>query len=331
MNYRSVKDLNDCIVANLSRLPRDIELVVGIPRSGLLAANLIALHRNLPLADLDGYLAGRVLSGGERLRKRIGATTPWKEVKTLVVDDSVYYGKAMDKARERIRGAGLGSQVVYACVFVNPGSICKVDIFLEVCPIPRVFEWNIMHHSCLESSCVDVDGVLCRDPSEEENDDGPLYERFLTEVEPVVVPSYSIGWLVTCRLEKYRAQTTAWLARHNIHYRELIMMNYPNKAARLAAGNHAAFKATAYARTGAVLFVESSLAQAVEIAERTGRHVFSMETREMMGPGFLPASKRLAREMAMRNASRVKRLAARMWRLCLRWSRDRPAQVRGGT
>ena len=58
MNYRSVNDLNHCIVANLHRLPRDIDLVVGIPRSGVLAASLIALHLNLPLVDLDGFIEG---------------------------------------------------------------------------------------------------------------------------------------------------------------------------------------------------------------------------------------------------------------------------------
>lgn len=44
--------MNDTIVRNLHRLPRDIDLVVGIPRSGLLAANLLSLAANIPMADL---------------------------------------------------------------------------------------------------------------------------------------------------------------------------------------------------------------------------------------------------------------------------------------
>ena len=38
MHYRSISDMNDAIVRNLHRLPRDIDLVVGVPRSGILAA-----------------------------------------------------------------------------------------------------------------------------------------------------------------------------------------------------------------------------------------------------------------------------------------------------
>ena len=67
MNYRSVADLNRSIVSWLPSLPGDIELIVGVPRSGLLAANLLALHRNLPLTDIDGLLAGRIFESGDRL------------------------------------------------------------------------------------------------------------------------------------------------------------------------------------------------------------------------------------------------------------------------
>ena len=49
MNYRSVADLNDDVIAGLPLIPADVELVVGIPRSGLLAGTLVALALNVPL------------------------------------------------------------------------------------------------------------------------------------------------------------------------------------------------------------------------------------------------------------------------------------------
>ena len=52
MHYRSISDMNDAIVRNLHRLPRDIDLVVGVPRSGILAATLLSLTANIPMADL---------------------------------------------------------------------------------------------------------------------------------------------------------------------------------------------------------------------------------------------------------------------------------------
>jgi orotate phosphoribosyltransferase len=295
LNYRSVADLNRCIVAQQHRLPRDIDLVVGIPRNGLLAANLIALHLNLPMADLDGYLAGRLVGGGVRLQTNdipqdIGS------LKALVVDDSIHSGQALNEAKERINAAGLEENVVYACVFADPNATDKVDFYFDTCPMPRVFEWNIMHQIHLERSCVDIDGVLCRDPREEENDDGQRYEQFVATVESLVVPSVPVGWLVTCRLEKYRKSTVEWLARQGIRYRHLVMMNHPDKASRVASGGHASFKASVYRRVDAVLFIESSMKQAADIAQLTGRDVFCMETREMINPSFLARSRRLVRE-----------------------------------
>ena len=58
MHYRSVADLNEDIKANLHKIPEDVTLIVGVPRSGMLAANLIALYLNIPLTDIDNFIAG---------------------------------------------------------------------------------------------------------------------------------------------------------------------------------------------------------------------------------------------------------------------------------
>ena len=284
MNYRSVTDLNAVIVRSLARMPRDFELVVGIPRSGLVAAGLVALYLNKPLADLEGFLQRRFLGGGARLDPQRNAPLDPGTARVLVVDDSIQSGREVAKTRELLAKAGLTANASFFCVFADPKSVSKVDFYGEVCPMPRVFEWNIMHHPHLEYSCVDIDGVLCRDPTEEENDDGSRYEQFVSMVEPLMVPAVTIGWLVTCRLEKYRKQTIEWLARHGFHYKELVMMQYADKAARIAAGSHGAFKAAAYRKSGAILFIESSLKQAREIGEITGLDVFCLENREMIRP-----------------------------------------------
>lgn len=296
MNYRSINDLNRCILVNVQRLPRDIEIVVGIPRSGLLAANLIALHLNLPLADLDGFLQGRLLSAGRRLRKQ-------KEFsdfqRVLLVDDSVFSGEAMEVAKRRLLASSFKKEIITSCIYIDPLALKAVDFFFDICPTPRVFEWNIFHHPTLKTSCMDIDGVLCRDPTEEENDDGDSYLHFLTSVRPLMIPSVTVGYLVTCRLEKYREQTEAWLNSHNIKFDHLVMMDLPSKAARLASGGHARFKASVYTETGTGLFIESSLTQASQIVEITGKHVFCTETHEMIAPSMLAVAKKHVREESM--------------------------------
>lgn len=304
MNFRSVTDLNDAVLRGLHRLPAQIDLVVGIPRSGMLAANLIALHRNLPLADLDGFLEGRIMTPGRR-----GASIDAASIDhALVVDDSALGGGTMRRARGRIDAAGARCEVTTAVVYAAPEARTEVDLFLEQIVGPRVFEWNLMHGGMIGRSCVDIDGVLCADPTEHQNDDGPRYRRFLADAPPLLLPTVPVGRLVTCRLEKYRPLTAAWLDRHGVEYGELIMMDLPDKAARLASGGHARFKAEAYRRTDAPLFVESSDRQAVEIARLAGRPVLSIESRRMVHPGLAARVPVLAR----RAPSAARALARRL-------------------
>jgi orotate phosphoribosyltransferase len=193
-------------------------------------------------------------------------------------------------------------------VYAAPKAVSKVDFYFELCEMPRIFEWNLMNHPHIQRSCLDIDGVLCRDPRPEEDDDGSNYERFLATVEPLIVPTVEIGWLVTCRLEKYRDLTADWLAKHGIRYKNLVMMNYSTKAERMAAGRHADFKAKIYTDTEAVLFVESSCRQAAEISKRTGKYVFCMETREMVAPDNWAKARRLVYDQSSWGRLRLRRI-----------------------
>jgi orotate phosphoribosyltransferase len=293
MNYRSVADLDDQIVNWLGSLPRGIEVIVGIPRSGMLVANLLALHLNLPMTDVDGLLQGRMIQTGGRIKRDDLQTILAQKRRVLVVDDSVLDGTQLGIVKDQIDASGIPHEVLYAVPYISPGKEKLVDYFAEIVPTPRCFEWNLMHHKLfLSNSCMDIDGVLCRDPVESENDDGPQYQCFLAETEPLYLPSHPVAWLVTSRLEKYRAATEAWLSRHGVQYNELIMMNYPDMAARRAAKAYASFKADVYLRTKATLFIESSEELSRQIAELTGYHVFCMDTREMIAPGATSARKR---------------------------------------
>ena len=254
---------------------------MGIPRSGLLVANLLALYMNLPLADVDSFLEGRMLATGPRWKGPEGKDAG----KVLIVDDSLASGRQMQRTKERVADAGKEGRVLYAAVYVEPGKEHLVDYSCEIVSFPRCFEWNIFHHNYLETACVDIDGVLCRDPTGEENDDGVRYRGFLLSVKPKLLPTCPIGWLVSCRLEKYRDLTEMWLRRHGVEYRNLVMMDLPDKASRLAIpGQHSSFKAQVYISTGARMFIESSLEQARRITEISEQMVLCVETGEMISP-----------------------------------------------
>src|SRR5262245_26615315 len=96
MQFKSIADLNAAIIGNLHRFSADVDLVVGVPRSGLLAASILALHANRPLADLDGFLAGRKLQSG-RTRAPSGDGEPLSNAqRVLVLDDSIRSGKTLE-------------------------------------------------------------------------------------------------------------------------------------------------------------------------------------------------------------------------------------------
>jgi len=294
VEYRTVAQLDDAVVSWLADLPRDIDIVAGVPRSGLLVANLLALHLNIPMTDVAGLVEGRVIQAGARFKGSDPRQFLTRPRHVLVVDDSVCSGSAMRNARAQLAAAALPHRLSFAAVYMAPEARLDghVDMYREIVSMPRVFEWNLMHGTVLSNSCMDIDGVLCIDPTNEENDEVHDYLRFLRATPALHLPSAPVGWLVSLRLEKYRAQTEEWLARHKVRFGELRMMQYPDMAARRAARAYAQFKADIYMETGAWLFIESDAAVAVQIAQLSGKSVFCTETREMLAPGDSPSPAR---------------------------------------
>lgn len=272
INIRTVGDMAATIARNLHRIDRNaFDVVVGIPRSGMLPASIIATHLQMPLADPAGYSAGIV-------HGRSGAPVP-NGNRVLLVDDSCNKGRAFARAVQLLpRGTRITRLAVFGPYQVDPASVC--DIWFEQVGGPRVFAWNWTKHIRLPRWGFDFDGVLCRDNSRAENDDGPRYLDFLDRVEPLFVPSRPIGHIITGRLERYRPQTEAWLRRHGVQFESLTMMPYASKAERMAAGNRGGWKADQARRLGVEMFIESSPKQGAAIAREAGIPVFCTDTQE---------------------------------------------------
>lgn len=269
MNFKSLRDLANDITEWSQALPH-YDLVVGVPRSGILPATLLALQRNVRVASLPAFLAKQVEGGGQR-------DSVIKTVKrVLVLEDSWLSGKSLLTAREDVERAGLHKvyEIDYAAMYASKSISYWHHSVVE---LPRIFEWNWQHHYWLQYACVDIDGVLCDDPTREENDDGRNYRVFLRNAHPRYVPSVPIGTLVTSRLEKWRPETEAWLRLHGVQYKRLIMLNQTSPKGRA----HVLHKTTAYKQTGAKLFVESSNWQAEGIAQDTGWPVLCTDTMRM--------------------------------------------------
>ena len=277
MNYVSISDLNDYIVKNLHKIPHDIDLVVGIPRSGMLPANLIALYLNKPYTDIDSFVDGRILESG--YRKRFFSDCGTKKI--LVVDDSIGSGRAMKEAKAKLSSKENTYHIEYAAVIASPEAKNQVNFYCKEVSFPRVFQWNLFHHpDFIPNACFDIDGVLCEDPPVD--DDGPVYLEYIKNAIPKYIPTVEIHTLVTCRLEKYRAATEEWLRKNNVKYKNLVMLDMKSREERLAWGKHGKFKGNVFAKIDADFFVESSLSQAREIVKTAKKTVFCTENFQML-------------------------------------------------
>lgn len=197
-----------------------------------------------------------------------------------MVDDSVNDGLAMRRAKKRLQGKEKEFELVYMAVYAVEKATGLVDVYADICPQPRFFQWNYMYHpGLLPQACLDIDGVLCVDPTAEENDDGEKYRQFILNARPLFVPNDKVKALVTSRLEKYRPETERWLAENGVKYEKLYMLDLPSREERIRRGAHASFKAGIYKKLkDAHLFIESNPQQAAEIRRLSGKPVICTET-----------------------------------------------------
>ena len=303
MEFRSYADLARTLTKNRLRVPPDVDVVVSIPRSGIIPATMLALALNRPMTDVEGLLAGRLISAGDTRRFRPLPQTLRDCRHALVVDDSILSGNTLSKVRQRIADARLPLKITYAAVYATQESARLVDIYFEICPNPRLFEWNYLHHKFLGTAIVELDGVICPRPGETARNDANT-PAFLRDALPHIHPSHRIHHLVTRQPARLRAETEDWLQRHRIAYDRLSLFDPPAGSQDWQSA-YAAWKADLLkADDEATLFIQAEPDGASEIARRSGKPVICFETHRMYPPRelSLPAVQLRARRFRHRAA-----------------------------
>lgn len=296
LSVKTYADINRTIVNNLHMLDRNAyDVVVGIPRSGVPPAAMIATHLQLPYADLEGWATKGIIYG------RSGHRHTGAAKRILLVDDTCNKGGAMQRAMGVIKQHKPNVKVTRFAVYgpyqvERPKEIC--DIWMEVVHGPRCFEWNMWKHVRLFRWFFDMDGVLCRDPEKHENDDGQAYEHFIHTAEPLFLPQRPIGTIITSRNENWRNHTVAWLERHGVQYERLVMCPMLSKGERMRfmkeiPGGRGGWKASMVldlARKNKLkakpeFFIESNRGQAKVIARQAKIVSYCTSTQEVFRPG----------------------------------------------
>ncbi|WP_351088800.1 phosphoribosyltransferase family protein [Shewanella sp. S1-49-MNA-CIBAN-0167] len=287
MKYKSYSDLSRDISDNIYKInTQNFDLIVGIPRSGMVPSYMVSLLLNVNCIDLPAFIRNEKLSKGITRDVGTDIVNSHDAENILLIDDSILSGNSMLNSLKQIPTKFQGL-ITTAAVYSSHKNHENVDIVLTEVEPPRVFEWNIYHHPVVSNSCFDIDGVLCYDPSNEENDDGDKYVEFLCNAKPRFIPTEKIDYLVTNRLEKYRTQTEVWLSKNGVKFNNLIMLDLPGKEDRLAQPDYYSHKANFYKSSDSSLFVESDINQAIEIANRSNKFVFCVDENIMISPGGL--------------------------------------------
>jgi len=251
--FKNYEDLIQDMRKYIAKLPR-FDAVFGVPRSGMIPAAFLSLAWNVPL-NLD--------FGGDRCLR--------KEIKTaLIIDDSCRTGKNISKFKEQLTKSFPSIEFKTATVYISEATDKSlVDYYYKEIAMIRRYEWNILHQIDSKFMCFDMDGVLCRDPTREENDRGKQYEIFLKEATPLYLPTHPIFMIVTGRLEQYREQTEEWLAKHGVKYQHLVMRPFGM--------DHISHKVFTLTHSDSNIFIESEKWQAEIIAKQTNKLILCLE------------------------------------------------------
>lgn len=252
---RLAADTVDLLIA---KLPHDISGIVGIPRSGMIPAAILATMLQLPLYTLrDGDI--ELVGHGSRGRNLGFAGADNGPL--LVVDDTVYGGDAMRSARAALKSRN----VKFAAVYVRPEMSKVVDFYGRTLPNPHLLEWNLFNNgpfvgrasdSALRGGvALDFDGIICHDFTG----------------DPYRLPrSLPVKLIITNRLEKDRAATEAWLHKWGVRCDKMIMQPVDDPSRRLPTSEH---KAKHFKESRCSLFIESDPVEAELIFKHSGKPV----------------------------------------------------------
>lgn len=273
MFFQNYTDLNNLLFNNLHKIP-NVDLIVGIPRSGMIVATMLSEYLDKPCCDLYSFL-----NGVEQKKISITATLPetdYNNCKTiLLTDDTIASGRAITNAKNLCMNKNV--KVITFVPYVLPSAIDKVDIYLLQC-FDHYFPWNIFKRpDLMPYACVDIDGVICPNVPAEFDDDGEKYKEFLTNDKLLVKLQQPVGMFVSGRLEKYRNITETWLSKNNIQYKYLILLKLNNNIERSRC-NIGEYKGQIYMHSNCKIFIESSMYEARQIFATSRRPVYCTET-----------------------------------------------------
>ena len=268
MNFVSYKQLNEWILEFIKTIPNKFDLIVGIPRCGLVFASILSAKFGRPLTVPDSYWMWK------SPLPNLGINS------ILICDDAISSGQQMDMAIKMIHIRYPNAKIEIAVVIKHLNSV--VDYYHKITDDPKLFEWSLVHFKSGKLAC-DIDGVICNDlPVGFEEEISPEgYEDHIKNAIPQFIPQYTIDTIVSCRVERWRKETEKWLQKVGIKYEQLKLWDIEKPANRI--GKWADYKIEEIGNANIDYVFESNWEQTQRIYEALKIPVLCFEKMEMLG------------------------------------------------
>lgn len=293
--YRTYDQFVRDIADNLYKVPRNIDLVLAIPRSGLIPATMISQYLNINTMVVQRFC--ELVEAGKDIKTEFyhgrRPCDDKREIKNvLVVDDTIYNGSSKLKWKERFnQDCYKDYKFTFLAVYEEGFSdYFKCDITLKdikwssylsdlhMC----LYEWNIFSHgNTMSSFAFDIDGVVCIDPPDERNTEE--YIKYIKNPIPYHIPEVTQAktTFITYRLNKYRPETSEFLGRMGLAGCQLYMNSATSYEERAKVPPYL-YKAQVYGSLEHLkLFIESNDDEAKLIAQISGKPVYCVESNRI--------------------------------------------------
>lgn len=287
MEYISYQKLIEDIKINFIKVPKDILGVIGVPRSGMLPATIIANQLNVGLCTINEFVEkGAIIFDKNHGNRKLRSV---QSKKILVVDDTCYNGTETKKNRAKLSCFNEEYEFVYMCIYLEGNCIVdKPDLYLvnivdkvknsgfDIC----LYEWNLFSNpAIMEKTIFDLDGVLCAEPPDERNLTD--YLHYINNPIPLIVPTLDRITVCTYRLIKYKEETLKFLDNVGLTEKMVYMFNSNTYEERSKTPPYV-YKSYIYNKLSDYkLFVESNDNQAREICKITKKPVYCVETNKL--------------------------------------------------
>lgn len=220
INFVTIEELVSWTKEWIKSFPESYDIILGIPRSGLLVASVIALKLAKPLSTPDLFLDHRFWKSN-----KITDRSNYKKV--LLIDDSINSGKTMKQYIEMLKSKEKSICVTTGALIILEDRRDLIDLYYAAIPRPRIFEWNILHQKISSTLACSLEGIICEQCPSDVVHDESRYIHWISNAKPYLVPHYEIDAIISDRLEKYRSYTEKWLSKHNVLYKELLLWDTP--------------------------------------------------------------------------------------------------------